>query len=345
MQTLSAVRDLNIQPNKKMMHLVLDAYANAGDTVGAENVFARMQSMRLSPTSDTINIILKSIVKSSGDLGWDAITFCYSEYFGFQKFVADVDTYSQLLAACEKYKRPQQATYWFDEMLSVGLRVTPPLRDTFKRILGDDEYSDYCDGLIPEFQVALASVDKKIIPYHGRHTAESIIAERKRRREDGKSVRAGPLAPSQNDVIKKVSTGIINKNVGKEHQVQPVTMIEVKTAPKPIKIRENWTEPLKSLAELGTLRSVAPVKIKVDKLIAEGIIPSTVLLEYLVHAHLKAYDTKGAQLVVDGMKSSKIDISWKTFYYLISCYSNDGDGIGAHKAALDAVACGHPQGQ
>jgi pentatricopeptide repeat protein len=303
-----------------MMHLVLEAYANAGDTVGAENVFYRMQSMGLTPTSDTINIILKSIVKSSGDLDWGAITFCYSEYFGFQKFVADIGTYSQLIAACEKYDRPAQATFWFNEMLSVGLRITPPLRDTFKRIIGDSEYRDYCDGLIPEFQVALANVDKKTKPYAGRRTAESIVGEKNRIVEELKSARTG-------------------------RPVHPATMVKAKTAPIPCKIREKWMTTLNSLTELGTLRNVAPVKAKVEELLAEGLIPSSVLLEHLVHAHLKAYDTKGAQLVVDGMKSSEIDISLKTFQYLVSSYSNDGDGAGAHRVALEAAALGYPGGQ
>jgi pentatricopeptide repeat protein len=319
-QTLSAVRELKIQPHKKMMHLVLEAYANAGDTVGAENVFGRMQSMGLTPTSDTINIILKSIVKSSGDLDWDAISFCYSEYFGFQKFVADIGTYTQLMAACEKYDRPEQATFWFNEMLSVGLHITPPLRDSFKRIIGGSEYRDYCDGLIPEFQVALSYVDKKTKPYPGRHTADSIAAGRNRIVDEWKSVRS-------------------------ELPVQPSTMIKAKTAPAPMKMREKWMTTLKSLKELGTLRNVAPVKTKVDELIAEGLIPPSVLLEHLVYAHLKAYDTKGAQLVVDGMKSSKIDISLKTFHYLVSSYSNDGDGVGAQRAALEAAAFGYSRGQ
>lgn len=328
------------------MHLVLDAYANAGDTAGAENVFGRMQTMGLTPTSDTINIILKSIVRSSGDLDWEAIAFCYSEYFGFQKFVADNDTYSQLMAACEKYDRPEQAMFWFNEMLSVGLHITPPLRDTFKRILGDSDYRNFCDELIPQFQVILADVDKKTIQYPGRHTPESIIADRENKlKREQKPVRAALSASSEIDVIKKIPKAVTKEYVRKEIPVQPVTIMKVMNAPKPIKILEKWMTTLQSLKELGILGYVAAVKTKVDELRAEGSIPSSILLEHLVYAHLKAYDTKGAQLVIDGMKSSKIDISLKTFHHLVSSYSNDGDGAGAHRAALQAVACGYPRGQ
>ena len=334
-----------------MMHLVLEAYANIGDTAGAENVFERMQTMGLTPTSDTINIILKSIVNSMSDLDWDAITFCYSEYFGFQKFVADMDTYSQLMAACEKYNRQEQAIFWFNEILSVGLHVTPAVRDTFKRILGDSQYSDFCEELIPQFRDALSNVDMKTKPFPGRHTADSIVAERNEKTEARKSTKQNITrenAPTNQDLklvnVERKTPTISSVRAALDGRAEPGIDLKKKHAPKPVKILAKWIPTLKSLKELGAIGDVGAVKTKVEELIAEGSIPSSVLLEHLLYAHQKAYDTKGAQRVIDEMKSSNIDISEKSYYHLVSSYSNDGDGAGAQKAASEAATYGYPTG-
>ena len=155
---------MNIKPNKKAMHLIMESYANSGNTEGTKNVMRRSRAMGFTPTSDTMNIILKSIVNSADTNAWDAITKCYSEHFGYLKFIPDSDTYIVLMRACEKFQQPDHAINWFNELLSFGSPVTKDIRDTFQRTLGTERYQSYLCGLHSQFRAALHQVDTVLAP-------------------------------------------------------------------------------------------------------------------------------------------------------------------------------------
>ena len=155
---------MDIKPNKKAMHLVMESYANIGDTESTRNVMKRSRAMGFTPTSDTMNIILKSILKSADTNAWEEILKCYSEHFGYLKFIADSDTYIVLMRACEKYKQPDNAINWFNELLSFGSPITIEIRDTFRRTLGTERYQSYLRGLHSQFRAALHEVDTVIVP-------------------------------------------------------------------------------------------------------------------------------------------------------------------------------------
>ena len=157
------------------MHVVMESYANIGDIDGTTNAMKRSRTMGFTPTSDTMNIILKSIVNSTDLNGWDLIMYCYSEHFGYHKFIADIDTYTELLRACEKYNRPDHAIDWFNELLSFGLPVTVDIKDTFCRILGSERYHAHVEQLHFQFRRVLNQVGKTIKPIPSSKRALSVL--------------------------------------------------------------------------------------------------------------------------------------------------------------------------
>ena len=320
---MSALQDLNILPNKKVMHLVLTAYANVGDTVGAEKVFERMLSMGFSATSDTINIILKSIVNSVGDhdLDWEAINFCYSEYFGFQKFVADTETYTQLLNACENYNHPEQAVIWFNELLSVGMQITPEMRDCLLRCIGEETFKEYTAKLHPDYQQVMSEIDIQVTTYQPKQLSPTS-AHTRSSRPDNQTVSRNATSRSRN--IHHRDEGFRNKSDVKSYVIRDPNMLE-----------------LNDVAERG---DVAGTQSLIRNRQAEGSIPTSVLLEHLVYAHMKALDTKGAQEVVNSMKLLNVDVSRKSYQHLTRSYSNDGDGAGAERVMSESVMSGHAIG-
>ena len=303
------------------MHLVLAAYANVGDTVGAEKVFERMLAMGFSATSDTINIILKSIVNSVGDLDWEAIKFCYSEYFGFQKFVADTETYTQLLLACESYNRPEESVIWFNELLSVGVQITPEMRDCLARCLGEERYREYTDKLHPDYQQIMSEIDIQVTTYQPQRVTPTP-AHTQSSRPDNQT--ASYNAPSRSRIID-------SRYELPRHRI----------GAKSIVFREPRIIELNDVAERG---DVAGVQALIKRHQAAGSISTSVLLEHLVYAHVKAEDTKSAQEVVTSMKLLDLKVSSKIYQCLIRSYTNDGDGAGAERVTSESVMLGHPIG-
>lgn len=345
------------------MHLVLTAYANVGDTVGAEKVFVRMLAMGLDATSDTINIILKSIVNSVGDLDWEAINFCYSEYFGFQKFVADTETYTQLLKACESYNRPEQAVIWFNELLSVGVQITPEMRDCLSNCLGEERYREYIDKLHPDYQQVMSEVDIKVEKYLPRRippTPEYTQPSRPDNEIASYNETASYNAPSTSQNMdtrdepsrnRRGAKGIIMRDPNqtasydtpsRSRNVDPRDELpRQRSEAKSIVMRDPKIIILNDIAEKG---DVAGVQAMIKKHQAAGSIPTSVLLEHLVYAHVKADDTRSAQDVVNSMKLLNIEVSSKTYQRLIRSYTNDGDGAGAERVTSESVMSGHPIG-
>ena len=366
------------------MHFVLTAYATVGDMRGVDDVIARMLTMGLTATSTTINIVLRSIVNNQ-EMDWDAFTSCYFEHFGFQKFVADIDTYAVLLDACEKYDRPLDAAKWFKQMLSVGAYPTPPIRDTFQRILGDEKFEVFRSGLPAEYRSAMAIIDRKAAPFPGRHnTASEEFARRTRLKATPLMVpdRAGsPRSGSRDKAAKDVSLGISHNDTRAEshndtraeQEIAPTQQTESILEPAATTPTRSWTPrdkavdevplnvsftapavtviaqrkappSLNSLIVLGEKGDFDSLHAMIEELKVEGSVPIPLLMESLIYAHMKALDTVAARRVVDDMKIDNIDVSRKSFDYLMQAYSDDGDGPGAEMVASQALSMGYALG-
>lgn len=361
-QTLSALHDLELQPNKKSMHFALTAYAKNGDMRGVDDVIARMGSMGLSPTSTTINIVLRSIVNNDV-MDWDAFTSCYFEHFGFQKFVADIDTYAVLLDACEKYDRPLDAAKWFKQMLAVDAYPTPPIRDTLHRILGDEDFEVFCSGLAPQYQYAMSIIDRKAELFPGKHSTASEESARLQRlgakspKIDISKSSSTPRAVSRDVAVKDVSTDASQRESISEPLVTlPKRLRSPRVAAQGSEVTSVTSSNASVVSATGSLPSMSSLLVLADRgdlkglegmieeLKVEGSVPLSLLMESLVYAHMKAFNTIAAQRVVDDMKFDNIDVSRQTFDYLMQAYSDDGNGPGTEMVASQALSMGFALG-
>lgn len=346
------------------MHFALTAYAKNGDMRGVDDVIARMGSMGLTPTSTTINIVLRSILNNDV-MDWDAFTSCYFEHFGFQKFVADIDTYAVLLDACEKYDRPLDAAKWFRQMLAVDAYPTPPIRDTLNRVLGDEDFEVFRSRLAPQYQYAMSIIDRKAELFPGRHSTASEESARQQRLGaispmiDISKSSSSPRADSHDVAVKNVSTDASHGHG--EFKVEPVV-----TAPKRSRSPRvaaqggeatsgtssnasmiSATGPLPSMSSLlalGDRGDLNGLEAMIGELKVEGSVPLSLLMESLVYAHMKASNTVAAQRVVDDMKVDNIDVSRQTFDYLMQAYSDNGNGPGTEMVASHALSMGFALG-
>ena len=324
------------------MHYVMNAYATVGDTKGLDDVFTRFQAMGLTPISTTFNAVLRCMLNNE-DMDWEAFSFCYSEHFGFQKIVADIDTYAVLLDGCEKYERPIEAAKYFKQMLATGAYATRAMRDTFRRTLGDLKFDEFRSGLAPEYQRAMSNIDMKAAPFPGRHNFSGEESLRLSR------LQATPLTkrmqPKARTLENALKDGISALKVGQGGaSSQLLRSITQTKDTAPIAIANKNPPSLSALIELGKGGDILGLEAMIEELKAEGSIPLSMLMENLICAHMKGFDTVSAQRVLDDMKAANIDVSRQSFDYLMEAYSDDADGPGAELVASQALSMGYALG-
>jgi pentatricopeptide repeat protein len=337
---------LDLKPNKKIMHYVMSAYATVGDTNGLADVFTRFQAMGLTPISTTFNAVLRCMLNNE-DMDWEAFISCYSEHFGFQKLVADIDTYAVLLDGCEKYERPVEAAKYFKQMLATGAYPTTAMRDTFRRTLGDLQFDEFRSGLAPEYQRAMSNIDLKAAPFPGRHSFSSEESLRlSRLQATPLTKRMQPKARTLDNALKGGSSNAGNSasNIGQGSASQLLKSITQTKDTAPIAIAKKDPPSLSALIDLGKRGDIPGLQAMIEELKAEGSIPLSMLMENLICAHMKGFDTASAQRVLDDMKAANIDVSRKSFDYLMEAYSDDGNGPGAELVASQALSMGFALG-
>lgn len=325
----------------------MSAYATVGDTKGLDDVFTRFQAMGLTPISTTFNAVLRCMLNNE-DMDWEAFTSCYSEHFGFQKLVADIDTYAVLLDGCEKYERPVEAAKYFKQMLAIGAYPTTAMRDTFRRTLGDLKFDEFRSGLSPEYQRAMSNIDLKAAPFPGRHSFSSEESLRlSRLQATPLTLRMRPKARTLEKTLKGGSfdSGDSASEVGQESvpSQQSSSISQIKDA-APIAVARRNPPSLNALTELGKRGDIPGLQAMIEELKAEGSIPLSMLMENLICAHMKGFDTASAQRVLDDMKAANIDVSRQSFDYLMQAYSDDGNGPGAELVASQALTMGFALG-
>lgn len=315
----------------------MNAYATVGDTKGLDDVFTRFQAMGLTPISTTFNAVLKCMLNNE-DMDWEAFSFCYSEHFGFQKIVADIDTYAVLLDGCEKYERPIEAAKYFKQMLATGAYATTAMRDTFRRTLGDLKFDEFRSGLAPEYQRAMSNIDMKAAPFPGRHSFSAEESLRLARLQATPlTKRMQPKARSLENALKGGnSASKIGQGSASSQPLQSITQTKDTAKKNP--------PSLSALIELGKRGDILGLEAMIEELKAEGSIPLSMLMENLICAHMKGFDTVAAQRVLDDMKAANIDVSRQSFDYLMQAYSDDGNGPGAELVASQALSMGFALG-
>ena len=301
------------------MYDVMQAYANAGDVVGTQNAILKSKSLGIRETPKRTVYTMRSIINSTESDGYDAVIQCYNAHFGHNKYVATDMAYTELLRACEKYNRPTDAIKWFNEALSFGLIVTPPMRDLLRKTLGVEQYEIYINSLDQEYKEALSHVDDKIKPYVLDPYINLIISPAK-------------TSASKDKKVVKVTSGIDKKEliVKSSKEKKELEVNNVAKVAKDAKVVLPSTSP-SVISDLATT-STSVVTTKEDSI-------ATVngsLSEYFLHK-----DLVKTQKIFDDVKASGTkQPNMSTYRIMCQIYGHAGDGAGVDKMILEAAAAG-----
>ena len=138
---MSALPDLGLEPDETSIKLAMMAYANAGDVYGMEAIFEKYESMGFKSTTATMNIVLKAIVNAP-NLDWTYLKTMKETLFNPKNFQPDVNTYVQLLLACEKYDKAGDAILWFNEFINLEskIEITQLIKNIYRQVVEGDDY-------------------------------------------------------------------------------------------------------------------------------------------------------------------------------------------------------------
>ena len=112
----------------------MQAYASVGDVDGMEIALERYENMGYQSTTESMNIVLKSVVCSPGTT-WEYLKETKESLFGPDRFVPNSETYVQLLIACEIFGRIDDAILWFYEARSTGVEITSLMKNIYRQII------------------------------------------------------------------------------------------------------------------------------------------------------------------------------------------------------------------
>lgn len=122
------------------------AYANTGDLDGLENVYQKYEDLGFIHNTETMNIVIKSMVNAP-ILIWDYLKHTKDSLFnisstggkdgkeGTGTFIPDSNSYIQLLLACEKYGKIEDALIWYDEIKELNIKITPLIRNIYRQTI------------------------------------------------------------------------------------------------------------------------------------------------------------------------------------------------------------------
>ena len=138
---MSALPDLGLEATKESIELVMMAYANAGDIYGMELIYEKYEVIGFRTTTATMNIVLKAIVNAPS-LDWSYLKTMKETLFNPESFQPDVNTYVQLLIACEKYDKAADAILWFNEFINLENEMEIPqlIKNIYRQAVEGDNY-------------------------------------------------------------------------------------------------------------------------------------------------------------------------------------------------------------
>lgn len=117
------------------------AYANVGDVYGMESIYEKYENMGFASTTSTMNIVLKTIINTP-NLDWNHLKAMKENIFHSNSFIPDINTYIQLLLACDKYDKKEDAIVWFNEFINLDkdIEVTQLIKNIYRQVVENDNY-------------------------------------------------------------------------------------------------------------------------------------------------------------------------------------------------------------